>query len=272
MTPDYSVSKLQPVNWAHPLNRGLVSWWLNMPGWTFGSTWRDLCGRNHGTLTSMDPATDWVSPRGRVGGLGALDFDATNDYVAVPNGSINFLNGGQWSISVWYNLRTNASFPRVLAQAIDGYNTFSFVVFTGGYPSVSTVIGGVTTTVDYAQLNLQNAWVHLLAVIDSTPSAMYRNGIALSTATSGSSNTHASNVGITIGARTDASRFWDGWLDDIRIWNRKLTEPEAWALYNDSRQGYPGTLNRVRRSTASRRYVAGGGGGGGTGDPMLLFT
>jgi hypothetical protein len=60
---------------------GLVGLWAPALGPT-GNALFDLSGRNnHGTLTNMDPATDWVgSPYG-----GALDFDGIDDHILVPS-------------------------------------------------------------------------------------------------------------------------------------------------------------------------------------------
>jgi len=59
---------------------GLVGAWFPSLG-PSGSTLRDVSNRgNHGTLTNMDPATDWVIAGKK--GLGwALDFDGGDDYV-----------------------------------------------------------------------------------------------------------------------------------------------------------------------------------------------
>lgn len=58
---------------------GLVGAWVASLGPT-GSTLFDVSGRhNHGTLTNMDPATDWVPTQHGW----ALDFDATDDYVEI---------------------------------------------------------------------------------------------------------------------------------------------------------------------------------------------
>jgi hypothetical protein len=59
---------------------GLVGAWMPSLGVT-GDTLRDVSGnRNHGTLTGMDAATDWVATSK---GL-ALDFDGTDDHVVIP--------------------------------------------------------------------------------------------------------------------------------------------------------------------------------------------
>ena len=43
---------------------------------------------NHGTLTNMDPGTDWVPSGGKL----ALDFDVSNDYVSVGDIAIDGLS------------------------------------------------------------------------------------------------------------------------------------------------------------------------------------
>lgn len=58
--------------------RGLVGAWSPCLSPRGGTVLRDLSGRgNHGTLTNMDAATDWVTS----GGKTALDFDGSNDRV-----------------------------------------------------------------------------------------------------------------------------------------------------------------------------------------------
>jgi hypothetical protein len=58
-----------PIEWRHPLNRGLVSWWLPFGPWQGGGTLRDLARRNHGTLTN---GPTWAAGRD---GFGAVKFD-----------------------------------------------------------------------------------------------------------------------------------------------------------------------------------------------------
>ena len=70
----------QPVNWKHPLNRGLVSWWRVLPKFAGGLRFADLCHKNQGTLAG--PA--WSSP-----GRCSLSFDGVNDTVSIAN-EVNF--------------------------------------------------------------------------------------------------------------------------------------------------------------------------------------
>mgnify|MGYP003394682368 FL=1 len=82
-----------------------------------GYTVPDLSGLgNHGTLTNMDAATDWVT----TGGYPSLDFDGVNDHVPCGNVRVPFL--GTYSISIWCYPRTWADFVCPMERG----NTFLF--------------------------------------------------------------------------------------------------------------------------------------------------
>src|SRR3989344_5194629 len=89
-----------------PSVNGLVGYWNFNDG--SGTTAEDKSGQgNNGTLTNMDPATDWVD--GKVGS-GALDFDGSNDYVDLVNKSnledmVSNANVNK-TLSVWFNANT----------------------------------------------------------------------------------------------------------------------------------------------------------------------
>lgn len=65
------------VDTQHPRGRGCVGAWY-ASATEHGLYWEDISGqRNHGTLTGMDPTTDWAEGKDGWG----LDFDGSNDYV-----------------------------------------------------------------------------------------------------------------------------------------------------------------------------------------------
>ena len=69
-----------PINYSHPLAKGLVGFWLPLPSLAGGMKLYDLTRyRNHGTLTNMDPRTDWVQTERGI----ALDFDGNDDFVEI---------------------------------------------------------------------------------------------------------------------------------------------------------------------------------------------
>jgi len=74
----------------------LVGAWAPSVSQWGGTILRDLSGQgNHGTLTNMDPATDWVTS----GGYGALDFDGSDDLVTTNLLSLPNLH--QFSFVAW---------------------------------------------------------------------------------------------------------------------------------------------------------------------------
>jgi len=144
-----------PAEARYPgLWKGLVGAWFPSLGPT-GLTLRDISGRgNHGTLTSMDPATDWVvTEKGY-----ALDFDGTNDYVNL--GVPKVLTAGVATLSCfcWFRTANLAADQRTIwASPTVANNTFGIWMDTdegadgwacGVWDSAdaSTIIGTTTAS------------------------------------------------------------------------------------------------------------------------------
>ena len=93
--PSALIDLAAPVDWTHPLARGLVAWFLAVPGTMGGRTWVNLC-RPHqsGTLANVRlPAiatSGWAATK-RLGGLGELRFDGPDDLVSAPGHGLHNL-------------------------------------------------------------------------------------------------------------------------------------------------------------------------------------
>lgn len=115
---------------------GLVGCWVPQMGPT-GNRLLDLSGYgNHGTLTNMDPATDWVpGPNGW-----ALDFDGSDDYVTC--GATHTINTGAFTATLVIRPR-NVTLGRYALcgntlnrpAIIVGYQLAYWNLFTGLYPT-----------------------------------------------------------------------------------------------------------------------------------------
>ena len=232
-----------PINQASPLNRGLVSWWL-ANGPTVGSvTWRDLCRRNDGTLTSMDPATDWVTAK-RTGGVYSLDLDGS-DYVQLgdlPSGTFS----ADFTFSAWV-------YPRALALA-----TIFFCKRTGATAGIviwhnSSVFSTRIDATDCTGSALStNVWQHIVSARTGSTVELYVNAVAQSVTGNPNANDGSNTQPAVIGARsfTTATNYLNGIIDDVRIWDRRLSPDEVSQLYTDSLTGYQQTLNRLQRRFA----------------------
>ena len=101
------------INRNSTLAKGLV--FAGLGGGAGTLMYADASGYgNHGTLTNMDPPTDWVW----VPELGrwALDFDGTDDYVALAQKTPIV---GDWSFSVWYSWNPSENNSYVLLGSSD---------------------------------------------------------------------------------------------------------------------------------------------------------
>lgn len=232
-----------PINWAHPLNIGLRSWWLAAPnrlGWK-SAVWRDMCRRNNAALTAMNPSADWQYARGRPGGSAALNFDGTNDY-----GALSVWTPAVFSISAWVYLTTTSGFPAAMSNlfAGGGGNGYLFTYFGGNW-----LMYGYDTAFRSASVSFsENVWTHVLGTCDGSTLRIYKNGVAGTPAACGAidyTNADSHHIG------RYGSSYFQGQLDDVREWSRPLSASEVVSVYKDSLQGYPGTLKRWR----SPRYM-----------------
>jgi hypothetical protein len=210
---------------------GPISHWMFDEG--TGSTAHDSAGDNDGTIYGAQ----WTS--GQING--ALDFDGDGDYVDVGNDSslkpplpltlcawISFSQNGavfisldDWSSSTYYGvvLNLNAA-SHVSVNFGDGNGS-------GGSSYRRSKTG---TTVLIA-----DTWYQAAAVIrGATDMDIYINGMDDGGSYSGSGDSLAYSSGnASIGTSSPDGPYFDGKIDDVRIYDRVLSAEEVWQLYQD---------------------------------------
>src|SRR3989344_947475 len=218
-----------------PSSLGLAT---NLQGyWTFdgadmyesGTVAADKSGNgNNGTLTN--------GPQTTLGKIGqALSFDGSDDHVLANQSSITDF---PFTLSVWAKSPT-ASAKHALSYA----SSASLVIFYGiGFigsdglnkaylysrasaPEEDTVIG----TTGFAT----GQWIHLVGVFNSaTDKRIYANGVLEGTLSTSISFAQPNRVGVGVMARSTLFGYWNGSIDEARIYNRALSAPEIKRLYN----------------------------------------
>jgi hypothetical protein len=207
----------------HSLRQGLIGAWCPSLGAT-GYRLLDRSGYgNHGTLTNMDAGMDWV---GRSVGT-SLDFDGTNDFIDCGN-SVNhqFSNSQNFSVSCWFVRRS--SFPEsALISCINSSdqgwslspsgNALRFPAYNTG-PSVAILL---------------NVVYHAVAVNRNGTRELYLNGV-INDSNNGGFIT-AANINTVIGRYySNLNAFYfNGWINDVRIYNRALTPAEIRLLASE---------------------------------------
>jgi len=179
----------------------------------------------------------WQPSGGRTGG--ALEFDGLNDEV-VDTGARNYLNGlSAVTFSTWVKSDVIDQDRGIMfsceptdADADLGIRYDGIGAFGGG---VRVIKASVRATTGYTQIestsNMQTtSWQHLALVWESGKSLkLYVNGV-LNPLTYDSGAVSGTVTGVTklvLGLGTKG-RFWDGMLDDVRIYDHALDPNEIY--------------------------------------------
>jgi hypothetical protein len=231
------------------------------------TTLTDLVGSNDGTLTNMDAATDWVSDTSN-GGVRALDFDGSNDWIAV-NGNIipnqSYLTS--FSHSAWIYVTSVPATRRTLGL-MPAINTSDFAA------EISIVSGKLTIDASKANVAnvrasqasniLTNQWLHVAGVWSATQqhATLYVNSNLEASVNYTAATISANAVNSTswfIATENFAGTngiFFLGRIDDIRIFDTALDATDIAYLYNSGNgRGIVATTPNTRR----RRYAGGYG-------------
>ncbi|OHA15606.1 MAG: hypothetical protein A3H57_03180 [Candidatus Taylorbacteria bacterium RIFCSPLOWO2_02_FULL_43_11] len=214
-------------------NLGLVGYWTFDEG--TGLRANDFSGKNnYGTLSGTTKPT-WVS--GKHGK--ALSFDGTSGYVDAGNqSSVNLTTAITASVWIKYNvdpktLRYNGIISKQVSTNAYQLQTYS----TDG--RIEFVIGtGVTAAASISNTVLkQGAWYHIVGTFDGSNVRMYVNGIADGTPAPYVGTIPISSNNLVIGKNYDGTnKFFNGLIDDVRIYSRALSAAEIYNLYKSGSQ------------------------------------
>jgi|SaaInlV_150m_DNA_4_1039716.scaffolds.fasta_scaffold01201_1 hypothetical protein len=160
------------------------------------------------------------------GANNALTFDGTNDYISANGVATNLAGSSTLTMEAWFN---SANVPSANDQMIlavnnsDGSINISHLDIETGklkYTGSSSVAGSTTLS--------SNTWYHVALTLDASNNLnVYLNGNAEISTT----ETDRPNSGdlFSIGQEWDnstASEYFDGKIDEVRIWNDVRTETE----------------------------------------------
>ncbi|MCK4294226.1 MAG: LamG domain-containing protein, partial [Planctomycetes bacterium] len=204
----------------------LVGWWTFDEG--EGDTAFDWSGHgNHGTLID-DP--QWVP--GQIGG--ALDFDGVDDYV-------DFGNPPGWpsglsarSMCGWGKTDTVAAgFRWIAAYGSPGTGQAMFI----GMNADDLFGGGYGDDVQWNDFWEVGVWHHICLTYDGTTARLYADGSEVASA---AKNWNLVLSRAHIGRQVnDTTEFWDGSVDDVRIYSRALSQAEILHLVDPAKAWNP---------------------------------
>ena len=192
----------------------------------------DSVGSNHGSISGAQ----WTT--GVIGG--ALEFDGVNDYVALQN---NAVTTTEFTVAGWANqfgLGGGAESSNLIFCQNDdpgADNHSAVMLYADKYDNALAIIRG---HIDPRQIlssprRSYNEWHHYVMTVDSNDFIFYIDGIEVDRAANNQVGNYVTSIdNIYIGrihSNGEDKGFFNGSIDDVRIYDRALSAQEIEELY-----------------------------------------
>jgi hypothetical protein len=181
--------------------------------------------------TASITGADWTSS-GRVGY--ALDFETDNsDYVNVPDDSTLDGYSTGMSISFWVKFESVAKRMQIIGKYDSSGNQRSYMVDWDDDPAQLGFFYSSDGTnykqTTYSWTPTVDTWYHIAITWSaSTTPEIFLDGTEVSVSSTGTTTSiYASAEDLMIGkCAYDATRYFDGVIDEVKLWSRHITDTE----------------------------------------------
>jgi hypothetical protein len=190
---------------------------------------------------------------------GSLGFDGVDDYVEVADTSTLRMDNGSWSISLWANPANVDQTSPLITKRLNSGNFEQWSMWICGDYSCSTN-GQFLTAIFIEQAGTSDRravsdidvadgnWHHYVAVADSGANAVYLyvdgKRVSVTSLSTGSWPTINNTDPVRV-ANSNGSAYYQGNIDDVRIYNYPLSQSQVLLLTNE------GSVQRFGPSTGS---------------------
>lgn len=224
---------------------------------------------NHGSVNGATLTED------RFGNANsAYRFDGINDYIIIPE---NSLKNNNYTYSFWAKPSSIPPSPNSYALlSIGGPGADQGVTLSNNYigGSIGWAMvsynrnGGAISSNSVGSLPVVGTWYHIVQSRSNSTVNFYVNGVLIGVrSTNGQlAGYSVHSPGATIGCRSSLIQFFHGSIDDVRIYNRALSETEVTALYMNNfscqpQVNVPVAKGASRCGSGSLNLTASGGSG-----------
>lgn len=167
-------------------------------------------------------------------------FDGINDSISTTASILN--NVSNFSISLWVNPTSFGGWKGIIGKGLGDNNVITIQAHTGGQMFVD-VDNGVSNSFGNTSAGVLSTgqWYHLVMTYDGNGATnadklkLYVNGTNTALSFTGSipAQTGGTNTGILyIGQLGYASNYFNGLVDDVRIYSHTLSPIEVTGIYN----------------------------------------
>lgn len=213
------------------ITNGLVGYWTMDGKDTYGTQTNDVSGNgNNGTLTNGP-----VLSMGKI--QQSFAFDGTDDYISVSHNS-NLVPTADYSLSAWVKTSSSATEQEIITKfdASGSYPGYFLSIGDSTAPNTGKICLWVGDNTGWSCLGTtvnDGTWHFITARVYNTTVEIYRDGVSQGTTvrTPSRSNTGA----LSIGRRSDTGKYFQGSIDEVRVYTRLLSADEIKALYTMGR-------------------------------------
>ena len=193
---------------------GLISFWTFDANTVQGDTIEDIWGQNDGTIQG-DPETSNDAKIGQ-----AIDLDGAGDFISIDDPQDIPIGNDTYAIEAWFFADTTG------AKGIMGWGTWG----SGGMVNALRLMGNGFrhywwgNDLDWATNAITGEWHHVIGQFDGTTRSLWFNGEMVTSDNPAGHN--ATLADVNIGTTNNRSEHFDGRIDELRLYNRGLTEEE----------------------------------------------
>ncbi len=230
---------------VEPNPTGLVAHW-RLDETAIGQTVVDSSvAGNDGIHVSLVPPAG-PDPNAAVG-LRSLRTDGVNDFISIPADPSLDLSGGQFTQSIWiFPEHTDSGFHGVLGFQGNGFLQRYPGIWVKQYDKIHAGFGDGTAYHSFSTGSVlsQFDWNHVVMTFDGNEYKVYVDGVEVFVTSELSGKIPFPTQQLTIGG---IDNFFDGMIDDVRIYNRALDAGEVDLLTNLGPPS-PGTIQFANNS------------------------
>jgi len=207
-----------------------------------GTTAEDSAGSHHGIVIGDGL---WRPYDGRIDG--AMEFDGIGDQIDCGNGS-SFSIRDQITVTAWIRvLRFDRAFQAIVTKGDSAFrlqraqSTSTLEFACSGVQVPGTTYGNIYGTIPVDD----GLWHHAAGVYDGQTISLYIDG-RLDVRSTATGRINLNSWPVLIGENAEIpTRYWNGWIDDVRIYSSALAESQIQAM------SAAGRIWHVNRATGS---------------------
>lgn len=165
-------------------------------------------------------------------------FSGAGRYVNVTNNWAKFNHTDSFTVSTWaYKNAANPYYAGIFVQQATTSGYFNYSLQEDNAGNICANVGRYSV-VGYSTCYPMpmNAWTHVAMTYSGNTATLYVDGVSRGTATYPGTVTSAPNGSAYIGndSAATASRYWNGMVDEVRVYNRAFTSSEISYLFSNN--------------------------------------